>query len=466
MKQSLQRKFILSYLAVALITVVVVSVLIRLTSGQSLMNLVVEQQTALFKESAQTYYTTYGTMDGFFAFYKHDDVNSPPPEQQFDTLPPQPDQNFEFRGLHGLVDTEYRALVPTFGYDIGEVVPQEMIRYAVAVEVDGKTVAWILPDTKMQFKLSAEEELFLQRTSLAIGLAALAGVLVAVGMGFFLSRGMVRPIRRLTQASERLAEGELQQQLPVTSQDELGQLTATFNKMSTDLYQADQQRKRMTADITHDLSTPLQIISGYVEMLESGEVTLTSQRIEIIKTEIEHLRRLVGDLTTLAQVEAGGLDIQLSPVQPGLLLERTHLAYQPIAERQGIELRLELPPSLPEITVDEGRTLQVLKNLVENALRHTPKGGNIWLGAEHDGQQVSMIVRDNGTGIDADDLPYVFERFYRADKARAGNSGKMGLGLAICKALVITQGGQITAQSAGKNQGTTMVITFDAVQNE
>ena len=165
-------------------------------------------------------------------------------------------------------------------------------------------------------------------------------------------------------------------------------------------------------------------------------------------------------------MEAGGLDIQLSPVQPGLLLERTHLAYQPIAERQGIELRLELPPSLPEITVDEGRTLQVLKNLVENALRHTPKGGNIWLGAEHDGQQVSMSVRDNGTGIDADDLPYVFERFYRADKARAGNSGKMGLGLAICKALVITQGGQITAQSAGKNQGTTMVITFDAVQNE
>lgn len=467
MKRSLQGKLIFSYLVVALITVLVVSALIRLTSGQSLMNLVVEQQTALLKESAQTFYTANGTMQGFFEYYLQTNLGAPRPEQQQpDNPPPQPDQKSEIRGLHGLVDTEYRALIPTFGYDIGQVVPQDQIKNAVAVEVDGKTVAWILPDTKLQFKLSSEEELFLQRTTLAIGLAALAGMLVAVGMGFFLSRGLVRPIRRLTKASEALAEGALQQQVPVTSQDELGQLTATFNKMSTDLYQADQQRKRMTADITHDLSTPLQIISGYVEMLENGEVTLTPLRIDIIKTEIEHLRRLVGDLTTLSQVEAGGLDIQLSPVQPNLLLERTQQAYQPIAARQGVDLRLELPPSLPDINVDEGRMQQVLKNLVENALRYTPKGGTIRLGAKIAGLQVQFTVSDSGTGIDAGDLPYVFDRFYRADKAREGNSGKMGLGLAICKALVNAQGGKISAESAGKDQGTTMILAFDAVEKD
>ena len=287
---------------------------------------------------------------------------------------------------------------------------------------------------------------------------------MAVGMGFFLSRRLIRPIRRLTKASQALAEGNLQQEVPVTSQDELGQLTTTFNTMSSDLYKADQQRKRMTADITHDLSTPLQIISGYIEMLEGGAVTLTSQRIEIIKTEVEHLRRLVGDLTTLTQVEAGGLEIQLAAVPPQALLERIFQAYQPIAARQGVDLQLDITQPTPEIEVDEGRMLQVLKNLVENALRYTPHGGTIQLGNSVEGGQVQLWVQDSGSGIEAEDLPYVFDRFYRADKARNGNSGKMGLGLAICKALVTAQGGTIAAESDGKDQGARMILSFNAVQ--
>lgn len=467
MKRSLQGKLILSYLAMALITVLVVSVLVRLNSGTSLMNLVVEQQTALLKEAVQTYYASNSTLEGFLAYYNEKAWGNPMP-----ALPGSPDQlpdknpNSGIRGLQGLVDSDYRALIPTFGVEVGQVVPQDKIKDAIAVEVDGQAVAWILPDNKHQFDLNAEEEVFLQRTNTAIGWAAVVGVLVAVGMGFFLSRGLVKPIRRLTNASEALARGELEQQVPVTSKDELGQLTATFNQMSADLASADQQRKRMTADITHDLSTPLQIISGYIEMLEEGEVTLTPQRIEIIKTEIEHLRRLVGDLTTLAQVEAGGLDIQLAAVQPAVLLERIYQAYQPIAARKGVDLKLELAQSVAEIEVDEGRMLQVLKNLLENALRYTPRGGEIRLGAGMEGQQVRLWVHDNGSGIEAEDLPYVFDRFYRADKTRGGSSGKMGLGLAICKALVNAQAGAITAESAGKNQGTTMILTFDAAGEE
>jgi two-component system OmpR family sensor kinase/two-component system sensor histidine kinase BaeS len=458
MRRSLKGKLILSYLVVALITVLVVSALIRMTSGQSLMNLVVEQQTALLKESVQAYYTTNGTLDGFFESYIQASRAAPAPEQ-----PENPDRRpemREMRGLHGLVDTEYRALIPTFGFDIGQIVPADRIRQTIAVEVDGETIAWILPDTGFEFKLSAEEELFLQRTTLAIGLAALAGVLVAVVMGFLLAGGLLKPIRRLTQAAQALARGNLQQQVPVTSQDELGELTITFNQMSADLVQADQQRKRMTADITHDLSTPLQVISGYVEMLEEGEVELNPQRIETIKTEIDHLRRLVGDLSTLTMVESGGLDIQLQPVQPSALLERVYHAYQPIAARQEVELALDALETTPAILVDEGRMLQVLKNLVENALRYTPKGGKIKLQAMA-GDRVQLRVSDNGSGIATDDLPYVFDRFYRADKARGANSGKMGLGLTICKALVVSQGGMIAAESGGKGQGTTMTITFE-----
>jgi signal transduction histidine kinase len=283
--------------------------------------------------------------------------------------------------------------------------------------------------------------------------------MLALAMGFLLARGLLKPIRRLTSASQALASGDLLQQVPVTSQDELGQLTRTFNQMSADLVQADQQRKRLTADITHDLSTPLQVIAGYIEMFEAGEVPLNPQRIEIIKTELEHLRRLVGDLSTLTQVEGGGLDMQLQPIAPFALLTSVYRAYQPIAARQGVELRLDAAETVPAIKVDEGRMLQVLKNLLDNALRYTPQGGVITLRAAV-GERVTLRVEDNGSGIEADDLPYVFERFYRADKARTGNTGKMGLGLAICKALVTAMGGTIAAESAGKDLGTSMVITF------
>jgi signal transduction histidine kinase len=266
----------------------------------------------------------------------------------------------------------------------------------------------------------------------------------------------------LTAASQSVARGDLAQQVPVTSFDELGQLTASFNQMSADLLKADQQRKRLTADITHDLSTPLQIISGYVEMLEESKVELTPQRVEIIKIEIEHLRRLVGDLTILTQVEAGGLDMQIEGIAPKMLLERIYQVYQPIAAQQGVELTLDVHDSVPSICVDEGRMLQVLNNLVENALRYTPSGGLITLSAEA-GEQVHLRVRDNGAGIDIEDLPYIFERFYKADKARGSNAGKMGLGLAICKALVTAMGGTITAESAGRGQGTSMVISFEPI---
>jgi two-component system OmpR family sensor kinase/two-component system sensor histidine kinase BaeS len=237
-------------------------------------------------------------------------------------------------------------------------------------------------------------------------------------------------------------------------------LTVTFNQMSADLLRADQQRKRLTADITHDLSTPLQIISGYIEMLEEGESTLTPRRIEIIKTEIEHLRRLVGDLTTLSQVEAGGLEMQIEPVRPTALLERVFQVFEPIAGRKGVTLSLNVPGEIPPIRMDEGRMEQVLMNLLENALRYTPGGGCIEMGASAD-TGIRLWVKDNGAGIDREDLPFVFERFYRADKSRA-SAGKMGLGLAICKALVNAQGGDISAESAGKDQGAAMTIRFKA----
>lgn len=419
------------------------------------MELVVEQQISLLSESVKNYYTNNGSLEGFTYYDQRTNPAGNQPGKSGDGM----GQGRQLRGLYGLVDTEYKAVLPAFGIPVGQKVSEDKIKHAVAVEVNGKTIAWIIPDVTRQFELSAEEQLFLHRTNLAIGLAALAGVLVAVGMGFFLARMLLKPIRQLTKASAELAQGKFQQQVPVTSGDELGQLSATFNRMSSELARADEDRKRLTADITHDLSTPIQIISGYMEMLDEGQVSLTPQRVEILKTELDHLRRLVGDLGTLTQVEAGGLDFQLQQINPVSLLQSVVHTYQPIAARQGVTLTLDPTAEVPHILVDEGRMIQVLKNLVENALRYTRKNGEINLSAIYDGK-TKLRVTDNGIGISSEDLPYVFDRFYKAEKSRGANSGKMGLGLAICKALVTAQGGEIIAKSEGIGLGTTMEIVF------
>ena len=152
--------------------------------------------------------------------------------------------------------------------------------------------------------------------------------------------------------------------------------------------------------------------------------------------------------------------MQLGEVQPAVLLEKVYNAFQPIAAHQGVSLALNVAKELPLICVDEGRMLQVLKNLLENALRYTPLGGEIRLAAQLR-DKVEISVCDTGAGIEPEDLPFVFERFYKADKTRGANAGKMGLGLAICKALVVAQGGEITAHSEGKDQGTCMRMRFE-----
>lgn len=467
MKRSLSGKFILSFVLVALLTILVVSVVIRTNSGNSLFDLVVEQQTALLSDSIKTYYGANGTLEGYADYLQQTNPDIFKPGKNV-SQPGQGSgqgagQGRQIRGLHGLVDAEFRAILPTQGYPIGQTIPPDKLSNAIPVDMNGKTIAWIIPDTTRQFELNAEEQLFLQRTNQAIGFAALAGILVAIVMGILLASMLLKPIRALTKASKNLADGDLDQKVPVTTNDELGQLADTFNLMSRELSQSDEKRKRLTADITHDLSTPIQIISGYLEMVEDGKVELTPQRVEILKTELDHLRRLVGDLGTLTQVEAGGLDFQLQRVNPITLLKNVYQTYQPIAARQNVDLIFEESGNLSDILVDEGRTTQVLKNLIENALRYTDKNDKITLSIKST-DKVHLLVKDNGAGIEPSDLPFVFDRFFKADKSRSGNSGKMGLGLAICKALVTAQGGVITAISDGKGLGTSIDISFPPVK--
>lgn len=274
-------------------------------------------------------------------------------------------------------------------------------------------------------------------------LGAGGAVLTGIGLALLLTFTLTRPLRELTDASRRLARGELGHQVTVRSADELGQLTDAFNQMSRDLARAEEVRQQMTADVAHELRTPLSILSGYTEALEDGKLEPNSEMFAVMHQQVIQLRHLVEDLRTLSLADAGKLTLNRRPVDPKALFERVFLGYAARAEKEGVTLTLDTPETLPAMTLDVERMTQVLNNLVANALRHTPAGGTVTLRA----RPGELAVVDTGEGIDPADLPHIFERFYRADQARQRTDGSSGLGLTIAKSIVKAHNGKIEARS-------------------
>jgi signal transduction histidine kinase len=217
----------------------------------------------------------------------------------------------------------------------------------------------------------------------------------------------------------------------------------------------------MTADIAHDLRTPLTVITGYIEALRDGDLQPTPARFEAIHDEAQHLKRLVQDLRTLSLADAGELSLNCQLVSVPELLDRVATAHQHQAEQQQINLEVHPAEALPDLNVDFDRMVQVLGNLVSNALRYTPESGQIILSARTQDDAVLLRVKDTGHGIPPDELPRIFNRFYRADKSRQQDEGESGLGLAIARAIVEAHGGSISAKSE-MGQGTTFQILLPA----
>jgi signal transduction histidine kinase len=215
------------------------------------------------------------------------------------------------------------------------------------------------------------------------------------------------------------------------------------------------QRRQMTADIAHELRTPLSLILGYAEALRDGVLPATLESHNIIHDEALRLSRLVDDLRALSLAEAGELPLTRRETAVAPLIEQVAAAHQPRAQQQGIALQTDLPADLPPITADPDRLKQVIVNLLDNALRHTPEGGQVTLSARQDGPELSIAVRDSGPGIASEDLPRVFDRFYRADKSRT--RGGSGLGLAIARSIAQAHGGRLTVDSQ-TGQGATFTL--------
>jgi signal transduction histidine kinase len=349
----------------------------------------------------------------------------------------------------------------------GEQLSQRDIQKGVPIEVEGTTVGWVLFEPVSGFAApppESPESAFLDNVNRAVVIGAVGAIAGALLIGILLARTISRPVREITAATKLITQGELGHQVPVRGKDELGELAASFNQMSADLSQSTELRRQMTADIAHELRTPLSVILGYTEALSDGKLDGTPETFDILHDEAQHLGRLVDDLRTLSLADAGELSLNRRPVHPQALLDRAASAYAAQAQGQNVSLQVETQQNLPQVEVDPDRMAQVLGNLVSNALRYTPEGGEILLSAEKRAGRIAerldslfIYVRDNGAGIALEDLPHIFDRFYKADISRQPEQGESGLGLAIAKSIVELHGGAISADST-LGAGTTFTV--------
>jgi len=468
--RSLAFKLAFAFLLVSLISVSLVAVFARRATVAEFDRFVLNQAQNDFVATATAYYEMYGSWRGVAEYLRQQQLASglnppagapPPPAGAPPTLPPnalrnpQPGQPRPFL----LVNQAGRVIVPAEPYRVGDHVPAGEIERGIPIEVDGQVVGRAIPPRTAPPPREAGEERYLARTNRALLLAAIGTAGIALLLGTLLARTLTQPLRDLTSATRAMAKGEIAQEVPVRSSDELGELAASFNQMSADLARANQLRRQMTADIAHDLRTPLTVIGGYIEALRDGVLPPTPQRFDTIYNEVEHLQRLVEDLRTLSLADAGELTLNRELTSPRSLLERQVLAYQHQARQQNVTLQVKAGPALPEINVDPERMAQVLGNLVSNALRYTPAGGQIVLSTEGTADTVLLSVQDSGEGIAPEDLPCVFDRFYRGDAARQQHDGESGLGLAIAKAIVEEHGGTLSVASE-LGRGTTFTIAL------
>ena len=292
----------------------------------------------------------------------------------------------------------------------------------------------------------------------------LAFMLAASLLGGTAFRRLGTPFADIMAATDAIAHGDLSVRLPENRRGMLGDLAQRFNNMVIELERAEQQRRNMTADIAHELRTPLHIIQGNLEGVLDGVYEPTPENITDTLDETRLLARLVEDLQTLSLAEAGQLPLHPTRFLLADLLTDAVAGFDSRAAAQNVTLRVNVPDPSPEIEADYDRLNQVLANLLTNALRHTPENGQITLRAENISDGVRITVGDTGGGISAEDLPYIFDRFWRGDKSRTRTEGSSGLGLAITKQLVLAHGGTISAESQ-LGQGTTFTIELPFSSN-
>ncbi|OGO43368.1 MAG: hypothetical protein A2Z04_03995, partial [Chloroflexi bacterium RBG_16_57_9] len=363
---------------------------------------------------------------------------------------------------------------------LGQRLDPDELADGLPITVRGQRVGTLVVNSVMMgTMLGAPEQEFLARVNRAIFLAGLAAGGLALIVGSLLFLGITAPLRKLTTAAQRIAAGDLTQRVIVHSNDEIGEMSQAFNTMAESLARAETVRRNLMADVAHELRTPLSVVQGNLEAILDGVYPPSPETIASIHEETVLLSRLVNDLRDLALADAGQLAIHKERTDVADVVQSTVTSLRPQAITKGVTLLADIAPNVPEVSADPQRLEQVLRNLLANALRYTPNGGSVEVHVTEDqvvlgagstsctGQSIYPYVRiaisDSGLGIAPEDLPHVFDRFWRGDKSRSRSGGGAGLGLAIARQIVEAHDGRIWAESQ-VGQGATFTFLLPALR--
>jgi two-component system OmpR family sensor kinase/two-component system sensor histidine kinase BaeS len=346
-----------------------------------------------------------------------------------------------------IADADGQVVAATAGQWVGRAMAEIDPKRTIELKQAGQVVGYLGEQTPGTLLLNQAEARFDQEIVTMLLVVALVGGLLAFGVGLGLAWRLTRPLRQLTDQLCALTATDLGRPVVVRGgTDELQRLAHTFNQLSQRLSEADQARQRMAADVAHELRTPITVLRGHLEAMMDGIYPMDSAHLGVAYDQALHLSRLVEDLRLLTTAEAGRLSLNKRAVHLGALLSRAVQRFRPLADDANLSLRLDALAEAPVITADEDRLQQVIDNLLTNAVRHTPPGGEIALRLDLETpHRLRVAVSNTGTPLTAEQAAHVFDRFWRADEARERDKGGSGLGLAITRQLLRLHGGEIWA---------------------
>ena len=304
---------------------------------------------------------------------------------------------------------------------------------------------------------------FLGTLLIALAVAAIAATMTSLATSLFVARRITVPLQLMTQASERISAGHYAERIevaPVHATDELWQLASSINALAVALEQTERRRLEVIGNVTHELRTPIATLEGYLEGLLDGVIEPTPQTWAMLHSEAGRLRRLVDDLQELSRAEARQIPLSPKPVAPQRLVQDALEPLEGQFAEKGLELEVHVLENLPPVMADPARAVQILTNLLVNALRYTPAPGKVELAVSCEEDTVAFRVTDTGVGLTREQLAHIFERFYRVDKSRSRAFGGSGIGLTIAQSLAQAMGGGIRVESAGLGRGSSFTLTL------
>ena len=294
--------------------------------------------------------------------------------------------------------------------------------------------------------------------------SALMSIVVAVILIYFMAKSILKPLKKVTKATKQLARGNFDVRLAISSRDEIGELADTFNSVAEDLGKYENTRRGFVANVSHELRSPLTSMQGLVQGILDGTIPIDQQEnyLNVVLDETKRLNYLINDLLDLSQIESGKLAFELKNIDINELIRRCLITFESKISAKNIEVEVEIKDEKQFVSADENRIKQVMMNLIDNAVKFTPEGGTIKIFTSETSASIFVNVNNSGEAIEAEDLPYVFERFYKADKSHTRTQEGTGLGLSIVKKILVGHGQNIWVKSTPKD-GTTFTFTLKKV---